>query len=356
MSENQKSERSTRGHLTSYQVLLELAQGLYANQIAKKYGVSKQAVSYHVGELKKYGYAEDRARDAYKLIHITKKGEEKLKSKISSLPTTKEPIRLHAMQVSMDILSESGTPEGFWDKVNDKMKHWQPSYKYLPSGIGMTLEKTTGKIIIHLHKRGVNGFEDTYNLMHRASHLTALFLHNNGIECDIWSATRRYAEFAVDDEAAGEMVKKGLSVKVGLGRDTTPILPMDKPRPAKAWVDASEGRPEIESNDLTYAVRYIKMPEVVAQTAENLNTLSDRMSAYGEHLNVHLPALTGITQVSNELKLAIPEMRAAVAALKDMAEAIKNQVGRLPSAVIEGSKTGIVDKEDGNTTSSGDSK
>lgn len=329
--------------LTPSIILSELASGMYGNQIAKKYGVTKQAVSYHVVELRKKGLIEDRTRDAYKIIAVTPKGERLMKSRgfssssISKL-LSEEPIRMHSMQCSMSILREGKVPEDFWDKVNKEFNHWQPKYKYLPSGIRMTLEKTPDKIIIHLHKRGIKGHEDASNLMMRACHYAAMYLKQFEIECDVLSGSITSQHYAVEDDVAKSMTEKGLGVTVSLGRDTTHILPMDKPRKARAWVDASEGRPEIESNDLAYAVRYIKMPELVAQTAENLNNLAGMVTKftaqdaiYAQNLNAHIPVLV-------ELKPAIQEMRATMQELRDMVRMFTESVKKMGESGENGKK------------------
>jgi predicted transcriptional regulator len=50
-------------------------EGFTASEIAKKFNLSKQRVSYHICNLKKSGYVNEKERDAFKILTVTQAGK-----------------------------------------------------------------------------------------------------------------------------------------------------------------------------------------------------------------------------------------------------------------------------------------
>jgi hypothetical protein len=47
----------------------------------------------------------------------------------------------------------------------------------------------------------------------------------------------------------------------------------------KAWIDASQGLGELETNDIDYAYKYLTMPENIWKTHEDINTIKRKLLA-----------------------------------------------------------------------------
>lgn len=56
-------------------ILKMIDEGFTASEIAKKFNLSKQRVSYHICNLKKSGYVNEKERDAFKILTVTQAGK-----------------------------------------------------------------------------------------------------------------------------------------------------------------------------------------------------------------------------------------------------------------------------------------
>ena len=57
----------------------------------------------------------------------------------------------------------------------------------------------------------------------------------------------------------------------------------------KSWIDASKGTGELETNDVNYSYKYLKMPEYVSDLYDIIVRLSRKLSGYRQHYD---PCLT----------------------------------------------------------------
>jgi hypothetical protein len=51
----------------------------------------------------------------------------------------------------------------------------------------------------------------------------------------------------------------------------------------KSWIDASKGKGELETNDVNYAYKYLKMPENISDIYDTINWLARKSSGYAQH-------------------------------------------------------------------------
>ena len=56
----------------------------------------------------------------------------------------------------------------------------------------------------------------------------------------------------------------------------------------KSWIDASKGRGELETNDVNYAYKYLKMPENVSNIYDIIVRLARKSSGYRQHSDPHV--------------------------------------------------------------------
>jgi hypothetical protein len=51
----------------------------------------------------------------------------------------------------------------------------------------------------------------------------------------------------------------------------------------KSWIDASKGTGELETNDVNYAYKYLKMPENVSDIYDIIIRLARKLSGHIQH-------------------------------------------------------------------------
>lgn len=305
-----------------------MGEGKYASQVAESLGMSPRMVSYHIGILKKAGLILEKMRDVFKSYELTEEGKKVLSEgqlQSSSSGTTRPKLRLHAMQATMRIVKDAPLPDSFWDSMNTHFRGWVPKYKKLPQPIGMTINKTTKDIVIYVYARELDDPKEARELANRACLYVYQYMLKHRVVLDIWSARIESQQYAMDAKTAQEVIRRGVFVEVGLGRPAEKLLPGDKPPEALAWVDWSKkklGRPpEVESNDLEYATRYIMMPEMVAnilalqersaeldvRQREIILQQNEKIDYLSDAINKHIPALVALTGISKELKRQIQQ-------------------------------------------------
>jgi predicted transcriptional regulator len=100
-------------------MLKMIDEGFTASQIAKKFNLSKQRVSYHVCNLMKRGYVIEMQRDTFKILQVTQAGKNFLAMyhHLSTIPICRaENIRFKASVYKMPLLPVD------WHKV--EMHNW----------------------------------------------------------------------------------------------------------------------------------------------------------------------------------------------------------------------------------------
>ena len=110
-----------------------------------------------------------------------------------------------------------------------------------------------------------------------------------------------------DPVAKRESISKRYT-KVGLGRTVAKIMPNDPPKNAQAWIDASDGRPEIESNDRMWIENYIRLPDNIATMNDNIATMNDSIGRladaneiYAENIKLHMKWVRKGIEVSDKI-------------------------------------------------------
>lgn len=293
-------QKRTKLNLTSV-VLVLYSKGLYAKQIADRLKISKARVSQITKTLEKSGYLHMKLRGSFKYYELTEKGKTAIQKRQVKFFSSGARTKLHAMQGSLKIIHEDRLPGNFWQAQNRELKNWIPKYKRLPNPIGLTITKTPSKIIFHVFARELDDPAEANNIAWRSALFLTEYFKKKGILLDIWSARITNQHYSIPDKVAKLMTEKGVYVEVNLGRNCVPILTADKPREARAWIDSSEGRPEIETNDIEFATRYIRMPEMVATMLELQRQQAEQMELYAKHLNAHIPVLKGMEKLLKKL-------------------------------------------------------
>ncbi len=270
-------------------VVLEFyKQDFYQKQIAEKLNISKERVFYHTKKLLELGYLTEIARSNIVIYKVTEKGEGaiKIQQVKKSLTTGETPkITLHNLPVKIPILKDTKIPDC---EINEGLRNVRRQFKKLPF-LGMTITRIEGSsIMVNIHKRDIDEPSEEFNVVLQAVILANDYLRNIGFELDLANIKVNGRHMSIPDPVAKKETQSKRYTEVGLGRTASKITANDPDIQAKAWIDASDGRPEIESNDRTWTENYIRMPDNIALMNESIGRLAEANEVYAENIKLHM--------------------------------------------------------------------
>lgn len=177
------------------------------------------------------------------------------------------PVRMHNLTFSFDIIS--------MDKNQDLRLRWQPinngvlkCYIKYPSYTLEITKSPNGSVLeVHLSEEYV--FDPLQGLLKQ------------------YDLARYYASLAaqrlrLEISDNGKLVKKPHMaferdvIALYLATFQTAEITTEK---GKAWIDASKGKGELETNDVNYAYKYLKMPENIMDIYDIVNWLKRKSDA-----------------------------------------------------------------------------
>lgn len=194
-------------------------------------------------------------------------------------------INIHAIQLSFPIISDNIDPD-FWDSKNDGFKNSKVYYKRINSPIGMTIQKNTKQVTVQVWARDVRKPEEIESLMLRASLYAWHYLKEHGLEVDIFQVEKKNIDIAIKNNDLKGIVGTKDKIEVGLDRPVSKLFSNDKDKEAKAWYDSSPTS-SVETNDIEYAKRYLRTPEMVT-------TILETQERFSKNLELHLQVLQEI--------------------------------------------------------------
>lgn len=276
-----------RKNLELRKKLLELAnKGLSQSNIAKELSVSPTAILKNFRRLEKDGLVN--------IIHgkptfykLTENG----KLTLSSLPVKDKPfldktISLHDFKVLIPILEHGKLT---LDKKEVQINNWTKEYYNIDLPTKVTLEITTKSAILHFHEtqipRSLGATRAITEFAMKGMVAISSLLGSRGFKLDIMNARVISQHFATKTaKEIDEQVAKGTVFKVNMDRQASSISGNLK-QEASAWVDRSEGKLEVETNDLTYEEQLIKMPIWVKEMRATITELNLKLDTIGMALN-----------------------------------------------------------------------
>jgi len=272
-------------------ILVLVGQGFPQKAIQENMKIKRKNLEYHLKKLEVAGFIRKIPRTKPLFFELTEAGKQHIANKgQKSLIRCENPlIKIHNFSVEMPLIRD--VSQGFWEK-SWELKNWIKSWKNL-EGWGVSVEKTPKTLTVNLQPTEQPP-EKVYPIIYRMAFLVADYLLKFGIEVDSWEARITKQESSCSDPTVRALTDKGITVRQGLGRPVTKIFEADPVKPAVAWIDASLGRPEIESNDVEYSRRYILVPEMVKQVLDMTAHSFEFQKVYTENLKLHMKVMQGI--------------------------------------------------------------
>jgi DNA-binding transcriptional ArsR family regulator len=292
----------TKKKSTRLLVLEGIRKGMYARQIAKDLGISEQRVGYHIRRLRQQGYVKRSCRTSYAENELTPQGRRyEYELREPSLPVRaafKDSVCIHNLSLKFPILQDN--PHAKFER-SVQLNNWVKQYTTRDFPIGATFERTTKSIIADFKRftTSLSMYDQEFLIWVSKGilWLNACMWNEYRIKIDAFNYEVLRRHLATDAPGYEDAVPSRVTAEVRFPRKAT-CLKKEMRQQAKAYIDRSLGKLEIETNDDTYEVNLIKMPERVAHIDAALVPVVDRLS---NELRLHLEVLTGMRLSNKEI-------------------------------------------------------
>lgn len=282
-----------------WKILLKVRDGQYNSQIARQLGLKKQNIAYFLKKLEKNGYIQRKFRSNFVFYELTDKGKEFLKgqSQNFSLSSRKGHSRLHNLVISFPIL-EDNPDASFGKEVS--LNNWVSKYSVISFPIGITIQKTPRNVIAHFHQFETSKemfLTDFYNwILKGVYYLYYYLMREKRIKIDIFDGRVIRQHISNEEPDLNEKIDQKMTTQIDLNRKAKSIFQTQEN--ARAWIDRSYGNVEIETNDMLYEEKFLKMPELIYELSQNFAPAIEKLT---QQINLHLEVMQQIKEAIGKL-------------------------------------------------------
>jgi len=289
---NRKDFRKVRtifsGSRYGLRILTKICSGYRPSQIAKQLGISDQNVNYYTTILTDLRLIEKRSDSGGISWRVTERGlfilKEFLRGSVnyhnnqnnpnSLFYDAKIPVRLHNVSFAFKITSSLEHLKIPWKNMKNGVSRHTVIKKNREDENTADLVKTSNLIssvmLIHMNEvYTFNSYKEIIRLYEDAR----------------TTAVRTANELRIQISPSGELIKKphlafeADVIALYLATFETADIKAKNDK-CRAWIDASHGVGELETNDPDYAYKYLTMPENILDISENIRRLESKASGY----------------------------------------------------------------------------
>jgi predicted transcriptional regulator len=285
------AEKSVKNVLNSsftFPILSKIYGGYRPSQIAEHLKKSPQLLNYYTDRLCSTGLiSKDKEGDGI-VWRLTEKGlfilKDKLRRSVNSNNTTiyddhSLPIRLHSIAFCFKVTDMSEIVNLRWKKLKNGVSKCTMRYdKYTVELVKSSgREGGGGNSVLLIHLPAVHTFNSFQTIIKQYELARGFAI----------TTTER---LKMDISEIGELVKKphmafenDLIALYLATFQTAEITTSDHERKGdhnRAWIDASQGYGELETNDINYAYKYLIMPENIMQIHQTVINMTRKSSGY----------------------------------------------------------------------------
>jgi hypothetical protein len=264
-------------------ILLGIDKGYKPSQLAVQLRISPQRINYYTDNLiflKLIEKVGDKRGLVWKLsprgIFILK--EVLTRSVESSKNITLLPTRMHNLTFCFDILSFNENVRLRWKPMNNGV--FKSVIKYPNYTLEIIKSQYEGQSVLVVHLSEEYMFHPLEGLISQ------------------YDKARLYASLAAQRLRLG-ISKNGTLVKkphmafehdlIALYLATFQTAEITtKDGNGKSWIDASKGKGELETNDVNYPYKYLKMPENISDIYDTIFRLARKLSGYRQHYDPYV--------------------------------------------------------------------
>ena len=289
---DKKNIRRLRNTLSCSNYSLRIFSKIYAgfrpSQIAKQLGISIQNVHYYTNNLIDLGLIEKLGDRSGVTWLVTERGlfilKQFLRGSVNSYNNQNNPTSLfYDANIPVRLHNVS-----FAFKINSSLEHLRTQWKEMKNGVsrhtvikknnqeGHTVDlfrspnDENSVMLVHMNEVYIfNIFQELIKL-YEAAHTTAVLIAD---------------ELRVQISTIGELVKRphlafeGDLIALYLATFETASIKTKNDK-GRAWIDASHGVGELETNDPDYAYKYLTMPEGVFDIYNDIKRMESKISGY----------------------------------------------------------------------------
>jgi DNA-binding MarR family transcriptional regulator len=267
-------------------ILLRIYEGYRPSQIAKFLHTTEQALHYHINQLITVKLIEKSTENGI-IWKLTPKGllilKELLSRSVNSSHNNNSrynnsiPVRLHNVSFSFNIMSINGNLRLRWKPINNGVLKCFIRYPNHTLEITKSPNKGESVLIVHLSEEYVfdplKGLLKQYDL---ARHYASLAAQRLRFVISDNDKLVKKPHFAFEYDIIALHLATFQTAEISTAGGMT-------------WIDSSQGRGELETNDIDYAYKYLKMPENIMDVYEAVNWLKRKSTGYARHYD---PILT----------------------------------------------------------------
>jgi len=307
----QKTAREVQKENLYFYIYDRMKSGYSPAQITLKFKISKQSINYYtkrleaIGLIKKVGYGtwdiiEEVDEQGFKEVQKIEK------SKLFSLGTSERPItNLHALQIKIPILS--GKILGKEWEVKEKLRNWTPKYLKLKELGGLTIKNNNNKSLTVLGKsRNITNVDEVHKLVRAIlMGIGGYFKSKYNVTLDTINAEVKNIDLATEDKESECMRGNGEKFLLKFNKNCEKILPADKDKPSKAFIDGTPFKFSAETNDLDWKREYLNMPFNIKHLCFSLPMLEE----YNKNLKLHIQVQLEQLNTQKEIQSLLSQLK-----------------------------------------------
>lgn len=293
MKQVKVSRQTSKSDFYLYSILTRISKSQNQTQIARSLRVNKQNLTWYFSKLKKKGLI---LKQGYGVWGLTDKGLYVINKqvKVSTLGTT---TNLHALNITIPIAEGSIDFKEHGGYHQMPLNGWIPQY-IKKSNIGITYKNNNNKsIAVQVWSRNIYNLAEVHGIVISAVLGACEFMKRRGALLDFSQAKVTSIHLSTRAEELDELLNKGEKIEVILNRQAEKMLPSDKDRNAKAWLDSSPWN-GVETDDLEYKRNYLMMPERVAELTLQVRNIR----GYAEEIANHREAIVEMKETLRAIR------------------------------------------------------
>jgi predicted transcriptional regulator len=279
-------------------------------KLRKTVGISRQNLQYYIKQMIKADLITTSKVGQYNVIELTNMGKECYNKNFASLAVqyhdllTTSRIENHQVQFQCDYVNGEYLAKHAQLELLGK----NPYYIFQDIPFDCTLKFTnTKKLIVYIHKQFLKPTVTNLALINRELtillHEIVEWLRQKQIATvDFATLKDNYLEVANQTiEPLDAITSKQIKVTEIMNRKADGFFNQLE-KPAKAWIDKSLDKLEIETNDIEYERKLLLMPENLDRLAAYQPEISQNLILFSNQLKLHLEVLTDMKETMKQIR------------------------------------------------------
>lgn len=323
---NPKNIRKLRNY--QYKLLICIKKGIYSKQIARQLNEPNTTIHDRLNRLIDIGLIKKDVKSSCTLYKITRLGYICLsshRSELSRYLRGRGKTRMHRLNIKFRIIDNNIKAK--FEK-NYKLNNWIQRYTTVKFPIGITIKKTPKSVIAMFHefetKKSSSLTDFFQHIMKGINYVYYFLIKEYKIKIDIFSGIITDQHIVNEMPELDKKLDKKVTTVMDLARVSKSIFPTEIS--AKAWIDRSQGMPEVETNDFLYEEKLLMMPEYTEKIA---HTFIPTMEELTKQIYLHLQVQKDTQKIQKKTNINIEHFGNGVSRLVKVIQKLEKAVKKL---------------------------